>query len=134
MSDHLQPQSVSRCVLGEPTDADCTHLAACARCRDEVDAFEQTLEGLRGSIHRWSEREFAAVASPGFMPVMRPMLGAAGTMALILLFSIVGARSFQQRAALAPVFGDSDAELMDNVRVDMDRPVPRGMEPLQALP
>jgi hypothetical protein len=55
-------------------------------------------------------------------------------MALILLFSIVGARSFQQRAALAPVFGDSDAELMDNVRVDMDRPVPRGMEPLQALP
>ncbi len=134
MSDHLGAQSVSRCVLGEPADADRAHLAVCIQCRGDVDEFEQALHGLRGSIHQWSEREFAAVARSGFKPVSRPISGAAWSMAVILLLSIVGVRSFERRSEPPPVFAGSDAELMDNVRDDMARPVPRGMEPLQALP
>jgi hypothetical protein len=135
MSEHLEAQRISRCVLGEQSRADGAHLAICAECRREVEEFERALRGLRGSVRRWSEQEFAAVGRPGSKPVGRPAVSAAWSMAVILLLSLLGWRfSFRHQPAAAPLFADSDAVLMDSVRADADRPVPRGMEPLQALP
>jgi len=84
-------------------------------------------------FNKCSEAEFAAAGGSQFPRLARPAVSAVWSMAAILLLSMLGLRfSHSQRPAQA-VFADSDAALMDEVRADMARPVPRGMEPLLAL-
>jgi len=133
MSEHLESWQISRCVLGDRSAADRAHLSICAECRYEVEQFERALHGMRGSVHQWSEAEFAAVGRSGLPRLARPALSAAWSMAAILLLSLLGLRFSQSQRPVQAVFADSDAELMDQVRADTARPVPRGMEPLLAL-
>jgi hypothetical protein len=155
MSQHLDDGRISRCVLGDAVAEDLAHLACCAQCRGEVERFEGALGAFRTSAREWGAQDMAAprvdstagevetVPSPRFLS---PVWG----MTVIVVLSLWGVgMSLQSRPpatvadAYVPsgyvpsvyvpaVHNDADAELMEQVRADLARPIPRGMEPFRA--
>ena len=92
---------------------------------ENIEGIEEALAAFRSSVRQWSADEFAA-ARPS-----RRAYNPAWSMAAILLVSLLGLRlSLQPRPAEQTVVSsDADTELMEQVRADLARPVPRGMEP-----
>jgi hypothetical protein len=132
MSEHLE---ISRVAMGEATETDRIHLASCAECQGEAARFEDALGMFRASAQRWGAEEFASVDRVDSLAPAPRSLHPAWAMAVILLLSLLGFRmSLQPRSEQPAVmaYADADAELMDQVRADLARPEPRGMEPLRA--
>jgi hypothetical protein len=145
MSQHLDDGRISRCVLGDAVAEDRDHLARCAQCRAEVERFEGALGAFRTSAREWGAQDMAAprvdstagevetVPSPRFLS---PVWG----MTVIVVLSLWGVGMSLQSRPPAPaavvyvpsVHNDADAELMEQVRADLARPIPRGMEPFRA--
>jgi len=131
MTGHLDHDRISLSVLGEASDADRAHLAACPVCRAEVEQFEQALQGLRSSVREWSDREFAGVSADP-KPLYRPAL-TAGSMAVLALLSLLALKFpiLHPAASGSVATADyNDADLLAQVNADLARPVPKGMETL----
>jgi hypothetical protein len=125
MTEHLDNERISRNLLGAPDDADREHLAVCAECRSEVEGFERALRGMRGAVREWSDAEYASPGAPRPRLIARPVLTVAWSMAVLL--AVILMRPIPQAP---PVISAADSELMDQVRADLARPVPMGMEAL----
>ena len=125
MTEHLDNERISRNLLGAPDDADREHLAVCADCRGEVERFEGALRGMRGAVREWSDAEYATVHTAGSRLFARPVMTAAWSVAFLLAVFLM------RPAPPAPVISfAADNELIDQVRADISRPVPLGMEAL----
>jgi hypothetical protein len=136
MKEHPDSSLISRCAMGEASDGDRAHLAVCAECRCEADRFAQSLDLFRGSVRHWSAGQITSRAPARSAHVGRPaasLVWASVTLALICFLNLKW--SLTPRPAPQTVASlDGDSELMNQVRVDLERSVPRGMEPLIAEP
>ncbi len=135
MNEHLQADRIARCILGDASAVDRAHLARCAACRLEVEELGQTLRAFRGSVREWSQCELLAFQS-GPRWVGRSDPGTPCCIAVTLLLCVMGmAVSLQERPnpPLAPAGADADSALLEQVRADVARRVPGGMEPLLNL-
>jgi hypothetical protein len=131
MKRHLEADRMARCILGEVSAADRTHLARCAACRFALEEFGQTLRAFRGSVRDWSQFEMTALESePKWVVMSTP--GTACCIAVMLLLCLLG---MQQRSTprLTPARPDADSALLERVRADVARRVPDGMQPLLSL-
>jgi hypothetical protein len=139
MNGHLDEDRIARCILGEASAADRAHLARCAACRLAVEEFGQTLRAFRGSVRDWSRCESVAYES-GPKLVGPSALGTPFCIAVTLLLCLMGIRASLQKHVNrqpAPAGADADSALLEQVRADVARRVPGGMEPLlpdQSLP
>jgi hypothetical protein len=127
MSTHLNYERISRSLLDAPDDADREHLAECAACRGEVEEFERTLRAMRGSVRQWSEVEYASAGTAPPRTLARPILTTAWS--AVFLMALLLARAPRKQTPVISA-GYGDAQLMDEVRADLARPVPRSMEAL----
>jgi hypothetical protein len=135
MNKHLDAGRIARCILGDADAEDRAHLALCSACRVEVEDLGQTLRAFRGAVRDWTRCELAACES-GPESVERSAAGTPCFIAVMLLFCLMGMRaSLQQRSnrSLAPAVSDPDTMLLEQVRADLARRVPDGMEPLLNL-
>ena len=132
MNGHLDADRIARCILGDADAEDSAHLARCGACRLEVEEFGQTLRAFRGSVRNWSQCELAACES-GPKWVGRSTPGTRRYIAVTLLLCLMGMTiSSQQRSDRSLTRADSDADsvLLEQVRADVARRVPDGMQPL----
>jgi len=135
MNKHLDGGRIARCTLGEGNASDRAHLALCSACRIEVEEFGQTLRAFRGAVREWSQCELAACES-GSKWVGRSAPGTPCCIAVTLLLCLTGmAVSQRQRSNGSPTraASDPDSVLLEQVRADVARRVPGGMEPLLNL-
>jgi hypothetical protein len=93
---------------------------------DEFDQFELVLRGLRGAVHQWSDAEYATVVPGRPRLLRRPLVTSVWSVVFLLAF-MFACPPLKPRPV---VTADIDAELMDEVRADLARPVPRDMESL----
>jgi hypothetical protein len=135
MNGHLDADRIARCILSEASAADRAHLALCAACQLEVEEFGQTLRAFRGSVRDWSRCELVAYES-GAKLAGRSAPGTPCCIAVTLLLCLIAIRvaSLQRsNRPLAPAGPDADSLLLEQVRADVARRVPGGMEPLLNL-
>ena len=135
MNGHLDADRIARYILGEASAADRAHLARCAACRLEMEEFGQTLRAFRGSVRDWSRCELSAFESATKWVGLSDH-GTLYCIALTLLLCLLGIRvSLHQRSnePLTPAGADADSVLLEQVRADVARRVPGGMEPLLNL-
>jgi hypothetical protein len=135
MNKHLDAGRIARCILGDADAEDRAHLALCSACRVEVEEFGQTLRAFRGSVRDWSQCDLLACEC-GPKWVGRSALGTPCCIAVTLLLCLTGmAASLRQRSNRSPTraASDPDSVLLEQVRADVARRVPGGMEPLLNL-
>jgi hypothetical protein len=135
MNKHLDADRITRCILGDADAEDRAHLALCSACRVEVEEFGRTLRAFRGSVRDWSRCELTSHEG-GPKWVGRSALGTPCCIAVTLLLCLMGMRaSLEQRSnrSPAPAASDPDTMLLEQVRADLARRVPDGMEPLLNL-
>jgi hypothetical protein len=139
MNKHLSEEELLALVSGEQSDANSFHVAACAKCRQEVEQLSGVLGGFRASTRDWAEqkRQEVAVRPPvrnGAWSGQALRLATALAM-LLLVFGVFLVRHKEQPApTMATVTTtDSDDAVLERLDAAMSRSVPSAMEPLSAL-
>jgi hypothetical protein len=134
MTREQEEELIIRCLAGEAGEADLAHLKSCSACRIEVEKTRDALFGFRSTVRQWSEGEFVAAESLAAKPVGSRLAAWAPGLAFMLLLVFIGSRIvITQRASEFRAATDRDAALLNQVRIDLARPVPSGMEPLFTL-
>jgi anti-sigma factor RsiW len=141
MSMHLTEEQFSMQVSGEASTAVREHLAQCAKCRDEVEAFSSAMALFRSVVHESAEARVntgesgASRESPPAEVAVgkwKWMWVAASALTLVLLPFVM------REGGRAPVTEDAAVELhpdvlMDTVNMHLSRTLPAPLEPILAL-
>lgn len=133
MIRHLSHDEISAVVAGETSPEATAHLRECIPCRREVEHFQDVLGHFRGAVRDLSDTHFRP--RPAVQPHFRawPAAAYACTVALAVLLSVVGyqfSKQPERRAEPSPVVLESDTLLLKQVKADVSRSTPPGMETL----
>jgi anti-sigma factor RsiW len=131
MNRHLSQAEISAAVTGESGSDAAVHLETCARCRQQVEHFENVLGHFRSSVRDWSDSHFNGRVAVQPRRRLWPAMAYSFAVALIVLISVVGYRFSTQRSTVAAPSGlESDTLLLKHVKADVSRSAPPGMETL----
>lgn len=132
MSVHLSARQMSDMLAGENNPACQAHLNSCASCEAEFEQLRGSLGHFRNSVRAWSGEQIheTSYAAPGLpFPALRWLaLVVVCTLLLATVAIRYSGRSPKNREEPpAPV---SDTVLLNEIRLDVSRPVPVTLEPL----
>lgn len=131
MNRHLDDNDIAAIAAGEYNREVAEHVDTCASCRLEVEQFSGALSHFRGAIRDWSGSQFSSriIAQPRMR--LWPGLAYACTIAIIALVAVIGYRfSIQPGKNTPPSAAESDTLLLKQVKADVSRSTPPGMETL----
>ena len=137
MSPHLTERQISELLIGNPRPEHEAHLENCTACARELADLRGTLSQFRGSVRVWSAGQMGAEFEVRPARRLPRYLVPASALALLLILGIGVSRvlTFSPGEAPAvPVFAqvESDAALLDEIGMDVSRPIPGDMAPLLA--
>jgi anti-sigma factor RsiW len=136
-SPHLTERQISELLIGGARPGQEAHLENCPACAEELANLRGVLSQFRGSVRQWSEDQMGAEFEirPGRRA--HPYLVPAIALALLLLLGIGVSRVLTISPGGTPAVpvvaeAESDAALLDEIRIDVERPIPGDMAPLLA--
>lgn len=134
MSPHLSGPQLSEFLIDPSNPEQRAHLANCVTCSKELADLKETLVLFRGSARSWSTGQMSADFEAPRGLNREPLIARSLIFVSMLLVAIAGVRFTQSHRSSVPPSGIavavSDAALLDEIRVDISRPVPSRLVPL----
>jgi anti-sigma factor RsiW len=142
MSNHLSEDQFTKCIAGQPSDAELQHIRGCPECSAELEHFDNTLSLFRSTLrNRIDDRvalqgsaltPFAIRPAETGMPRWRWAVVAAALVVSVTLPFFISKPASQESSQAVSIETDADA-LMNAVNLRLSRVVPAPMEPMWSL-
>ena len=140
MSNHLTPEQISRCLIGDTTAADLAHTRDCPQCAAELAGAERAFSQFRASVVHWADAEgaskvpeIAVLDRTSHRTILRrfQLLTMAAVIAVLAAIPVYK-RSIEQKHEIEAIQESNyDTELLERVNVQLSRTAPVSLEPLQ---
>ena len=139
MSGHLSSEQISRWMAGNRTPDENQHICECRQCAAEAARLDALLAEFRSSVVAWSALQKGADAHDRWISlkqrrrvtrgVLRLTLAAAALIIAVALPLWKNTNDRRREVEAARI----DAQLWEEVNVQVSRPVPTPLEPLMKL-
>jgi hypothetical protein len=132
VNEHLPPERISAWVAGERLPWEEQHIRECEECAAQVEQLEAALGGFRASIRavdappRWNASETSR-----WRPWHWPLRAVAVAAVVVVVTAIPAIRSARERQRAAQA--RADAQLMEQVDLQISRSAPASLEPALEL-
>ncbi len=150
MNQHLSSEQISKCVAGEATPEERSHLGECEACGADLARLEAAVGSFRDTVRHWSEqtrseqtrseqtrsepnsaatRQTLADSSRNKPILVQVLRFAAAAAIVVIMVGVPMWRLKQQRADLA----NQDDVLLEQIASGLSRSVAQPMQPLTRL-
>jgi len=135
MNQHLSSEQISKCLTGEATPDERSHLQECKSCGADLARLEAAVSSFRDTVREWSDQTSGSprriLADPN---TNSPMLvrGLRWGLVAAIVVTMIGVpvwRLKQRQADLA----NQDEILLEQIATGLSRPVAQPMQPLTRL-
>lgn len=142
MSNHLTPEQISRCLIGDGNEAEERHARQCVQCSAELADLRRTFSQFRTTVENWADQEGASnvpdlvlldrAMNRGAMRRLR-LLAAAAAIAIVAAIPVYR-KSVEPKAPVESIQESTyDTELLERVNAHLSRTAPLSLEPLMTL-
>jgi anti-sigma factor RsiW len=135
MKQHLSSEQISKCLAGDATPEETSHLQECNTCSADLARLDSAVSSFRETVREWSDqtsnmaRQPLPDPRPGRPALIQVLRWGAVAAIVIVMAGFPMWRLKQQRADLA----NQDEVLLEQIASGLSRSVAQPMQPLTKL-